>query len=399
MALRDRRSEREALDCLLKAVRSGESRALVVRGEPGVGKTALLEHLVDRASGCRVARASGVQSEMELPFAGLHQLCAPMLDQLAHLPGPQRDALATTFGLSNGDPPGRLLVGLAVLGLLAEVAREQPLVCVVDDVQWLDRASAQALMFAARRLGAESVAMVFASREPSEQQQSDEEESTGLQELVVGGLPDEDARALLGSALPGLVDQRVLDRIVGEARGNPLALLELPRGMTPAELTGGFGLPATMALPKRIEESFRRQLAPLPADSRELLVIAAAEPLGDPVLIWRAASWLGISHEAAAPAVAAGLIEIGAQVRFRHPLLRSAVHLAATVEEWQYAHRALAEVIDPDTDPDRRAWHRAQAAGGPDETSPQTSSVRRRGPNPGRACRSTAAAFLERAAT
>ncbi|WP_433297615.1 helix-turn-helix transcriptional regulator [Pseudonocardia sp. CA-142604] len=396
MALRDRRSECEALDRLLKAVRSGESRALVVRGEPGVGKTALLEHLVERASGCRVARASGVQSEMELPFAGLHQLCAPMLDELAHLPGPQREALTITFGLSNGDPPGRLLVGLAVLGLLAEVAREQPLVCVVDDVQWLDRASAQALMFAARRLGAESVAMVFASREPGEEQESDEEESTGLQELVVGGLPDEDARALLGSALPGPVDARVLDRIVGEARGNPLALLELPRGLTPAELTGGFGLPTTMPLPKRIEESFRRQLAPLPADSRELLVIAAAEPLGDPVLIWRAAQWLGIGHEAAAPATTAGLIEIGAQVRFRHPLLRSAVHRAATVEEWRYAHRALAESIDPDTDPDRRAWHRAQAAAGPDEDV-AAELERSAGRAQSRGGRVAAAAFLERA--
>jgi DNA-binding CsgD family transcriptional regulator len=397
VALRDRRSECEALDRVLEAVRSGESRALVVRGEPGVGKTALLEHLVERASGCRVVRASGVQSEMELPFAGLHQLCAPMLDQLAHLPGPQREALTTIFGLSNGDPPGRLLVGLAVLGLLAEVAREQPLVCVVDDVQWLDHASAQALMFAARRLGAESVAMVFASRDRGEEQESDEEEATGLQELVVGGLPDEDARALLRSALPGPVDERVLDRIVGEANGNPLALLELPRGLTPAELTGGFGLPTTMALPRRIEESFRRQLAPLPADSRELLVIAAAEPLGDPVLIWRAAQWLGIRHEAAAPAVAAGLIEIGTQVRFRHPLLRSAVHRAASVEEWQYAHRALAEAIDPDTDPDRRAWHRAQAAAGPDEDV-AAELERSAGRAQSRGGRIAAAAFLERAA-
>ena len=396
MALRDRRSECEALDRLLKAVRAGESRALVVRGEPGVGKTALLEYLVERSSHCRVVRAAGVQSEMELPFAGLHQLCAPMLDQLDQLPGPQRDALATTFGLSNGDPPGRLLVGLAALGLLAEVAREQPLVCVVDDVQWLDRASAQVLLFAARRLDAESVAMVFASREPSEEQQS-EEESTGLPELVVGGLPAEDARALLGSALSGPVDERVLDRIVGETRGNPLALLELPRGLTPAELTGGFGLPTTMALPKRIEESFRRQLAPLPADSRELLVIAAAEPLGDPVLIWRAAQWLGIGHEAAAPAVAAGLVEIGAQVRFRHPLLRSAVHRAASVQEWQYAHRALAEAIDPDTDPDRRAWHRAQAAAGPDEDV-AAELERSAGRAQSRGGRAAAAAFMERAA-
>jgi len=334
---------------------------------------------------------------MELPFAGLHQLCAPMLDQLDQLAGPQREALAITFGLSNGDPPGRLLVGLAALGLLAEVARDQPLVCVVDDVQWLDRASAQVLMFAARRLGAESVGMIFASREPGAEQQSDEQESTGLQELVVGGLPAEDARALLGSVLPGPVDERVLDRIVGETHGNPLALLELPRGLTAAELTGGFGLPGTMALPRRIEDSFRRQLAPLPADTRELLVIAAAEPLGDPVLLWGAARRLGIGHEAAAPAVTAGLIEIGAQVRFRHSLLRSAVHRAATVEEWQYAHRALAEAIDPETDPDRRAWHRAQAASGPDEDV-AAELERSAGRAQSRGGRTAAAAFLERAA-
>ena len=388
--LRDRRNECDELDRLLEAVRSGESRALLVRGEPGVGKTALLDYLVERSSHCRVERTAGVQSEMELPFAGLHQLCSPMLDRREELPGPQRDALATTFGLSNGDPPERLLVGLAVLGLLAEVAREQPLVCVVDDVQWLDRASAQALMFAARRLGTESVAMVFASREPG-----DEQESTGLHELVVGGLPDEDARALLGSALPGPVDERVLDRIVGETRGNPLALLELPRGLTPAELTGGFGQPTTMALPKRIEESFRRQLAPLPADTRRLLVIAAAEPLGDPVLVWRAAGRLGIGHEA--NGAAAGLLSIGFQVRFRHPLLRSSIHRAATVEEWQNAHRALAEAIDPYIDPDRRAWHRAQAAPGPDEDV-ATDLERSAGRAQARGGLAAAAAFLERAA-
>ncbi|WP_433297609.1 AAA family ATPase [Pseudonocardia sp. CA-142604] len=388
--LRDRRSECDELDRLLEAVRSGESRALLVRGEPGVGKTALLDYLVERSSHCRVERTAGVQSEMELPFAGLHQLCFPMLDRREKLPGPQRDALATTFGLSNGRPPERLLVGLAVLGLLAEVAREKPLVCVVDDVQWLDRASAQALMFAARRLGAESVAMVFASRP-----QRGEQESTGLHELVVGGLPDQDARALLGSVLPGPVDERVLARIVGETGGNPLALLELPRGLTPAELTGGFGLPTTTALPKRIEESFHRQLAPLPADTRRLLVIAAAEPLGDPVLVWRAAGRLGVGHEA--NGAAGGLLSIGFQVRFRHPLLRSAIHRAASVEEWQNAHRALAESIDPDVDPDRRAWHRAQAAAKPDEDV-AADLERSAGRAQARGGLAAAAAFLERAA-
>jgi DNA-binding CsgD family transcriptional regulator/tetratricopeptide (TPR) repeat protein len=388
--VRDRRSESEALDRLLEAARSGESRALVVRGEPGVGKTVLLNFLVERAAGCRVVRAAGIQSEMELPFAGLHQLCGPMLDELERLPGPQRDALATTFGLTAGNPPADLLVGLAVLGLFAEVARERPLVCVIDDVQWLDRASAQALMFAARRLGSESVVMVFAAREHGEEQ-----ESAGVPELVLGGLPDEDARALLSSTLPWPVDERVLERIVTETRGNPLALLELPRGLTPAELTGGFGLPSKAALPKRIEESFRRQLALLPADTRGLLVVAAAEPLGDPVLVWRAARRLAIGHESAK--AAAGLLSIGARVRFRHPLLRSTIHRAATVEEWQSVHRALAEAIDPEVDPDRRAWHRAQAASRPDEdvAADLERSARRARARGGLAA---AAAFLERAA-
>jgi DNA-binding CsgD family transcriptional regulator len=390
--LRDRRSEREALDQLLEAGRSGESRALVVRGAPGVGKTALLDYLVEQASGLRVARAAGVQSEMELPFAGLHQLCGPMLDRLECLPGPQRNALATTFGLSLGDPSGGLLVGLAVLGLLAEVARERPLVCVVDDLQWLDRASVQALMFAARRLDAESVVMVFGSREPGEEQ-----EATGLPELVVGGLPDGDARALLSTVLPGPVDERVLDRIVGETRGNPLALLELPRGLTPVELTGGFGPAGEMALPKRIEESFRRQVEPLPADTRRLLLIAAAEPFGDPVLVWRAAERLGINGESAAPAAAAGLVEIGARVRFRHPLLRSAIHRAASAEDLRTAHRALAEAIDPDADPDYRAWHRAAATAGPDDDV-AVDLERSAGRAQARGGRAAAAALLERAA-
>jgi DNA-binding CsgD family transcriptional regulator len=394
--LRGRRSECEVLDRLLEAARSGESRALVVRGEPGVGKTALLDYLAERSSNCRVTRAAGVQSEMELPFAGLHQLCAPMLDRLERLPEPQRNALAVTFGLSAGEPSGRLLVCLSVLGLLAEVARERPLVCVVDDVQWLDRASTQVLKFAARRLVAESVAMVFATREPDEGNESEEQELTDLPELAVTGLSDEEARALLSSTLAGPVDDQVLDRLVAETRGNPLALLELPRGLSSAELAGGFGLPTTAALPKRIEESFRRQVAPLPADTRQLLVIAAAEPLGDPVLLWDAAQKLGIGQGAEAPAATAGLLSVGARVRFRHPLLRSAIHRAATVEQWRAAHRALAEAIDADTDPDRRAWHRAQATSGLDEdvaADLERSAERARA----RGGLAAAAAFLERA--
>jgi DNA-binding CsgD family transcriptional regulator len=387
--LRNRHAECEVLDRLLMAVRAGQSRALVVRGEPGVGKTALLEYLAAQASDCRVERAAGVQSEMEVAFAGLHQLCAPMLNRLGRLPDPQRDALGITFGLVAGRAPDRLLVGLAVLGLLAEVAREQPLVCVIDDAQWLDRASAQVFAFVARRLVAESVALVFGSRGVAE-----DGPSTGLPEVVVAGLSDVDARELLRSALPGLVDERVRDRIIAETRGNPLALLELPRGLTLAELTCGFGSAAP--LPRRIEESFHRQLTPLPADTRMLLLVAAAEPLDDPLLVWRATELLGIKPEAAGPATAAGLFEIGTRARFRHPLLRSTIYRTALVEERRIAHRALAEAIDPDADPDRRAWHRAQAASGPDEDV-AADLERSAGRARARGGLAAAAAFLERA--
>ncbi len=363
--LTDRRAERDALDRLVDAVRSGESRTLVVRGDPGVGKSALLGYLTRRASGCRVARAAGVQSEMELAFAGLHQLCAPMLDHAEHLPAPQRDALRVALGLSAGPPPDRFLVGLAVLGLLSEVASGQPLICVIDDEQWLDQASAQALGFAARRLAADAVGLVFAARPPTDEWTTGE--LAGLPELAVTGLRDDHARALLDSVLPGPLDAQVRDLIVAETHGNPLALLELPRGLTPAELAGGFGLPGAAALPGRIEESFRRQLAALPVPARQLLLLAAADPSGDRALVARAAERLGIPAQAVVAAQDAGLLELGAQIRFRHPLLRSAAYRAASVPDRQATHAALAAATDPATDPDRRAWHRAQAAPGPDE--------------------------------
>jgi hypothetical protein len=385
-----RRRESRALDGFVDAVRAGQSRVIVIRGEPGVGKTALLEYFVERATGCRVARAAGVQGEMELAFAGLHQLCAPMLDRLDRLPGPQRDALRTAFGVSAGAPPDRFLVGLAVLSLLAEVSGERPLVCLVDDAQWLDRESAQALAFVARRLLAESVAVVFAVREGV-----DETELTGLPEMVIPGLGDRDARALL--AIRGRLDERVRDRIVAEARGNPLALLELPRAMTPAELAGGYGRLDAPGLAGRIEESFRRRLDPLPAQTRCLVLIAAAEPIGDPVLLWRAAARLGIGADAATPATAAGVFELGARVRFRHPLVRSAVYRVASHEERRTVHRALAEATDPGVDPDRRAWHRANAASGPDEDV--ASEVERSADRAlARGGLAAAAVFLERSA-
>jgi DNA-binding CsgD family transcriptional regulator len=389
VVLQDRRSECRTLERLLEGVRAGRSVALVVRGEPGVGKTALLEYLVDRASGCRVVRAAGVQSEMELPFAVLHQLSAPMLDRLERLPGPQRDALGVAFGLNGGDAPDRFLIGLAVLGLLSEVAEEQPLVCVVDDAQWLDRASAQVLAFVARRLVAESVSLVFAVREPGE-------ELTGLPELQVEGLAEGDARALLESVIRGPLDERVRDRIVAETHGNPLALLELPRGLSSVELAGGFGLPDAPALSGRIEDSFRQRVQRLPAATRRLLLVAAAEPVGEPRLVGRAAERLEVGLDDAEPAVAAGLFEFGAQVRFRHPLVRSAVYRAASPEDRRSAHRALADATDPEVDPDRRAWHRAHATSGPDEDV-AAELARSAGRAQARGGLAAAAAFLERA--
>src|SRR5580704_13439161 len=353
--LLDRLPERAALGQLLDAARAGRSGVLVTRGEPGVGKTALLDWAVESAAGLRVARVAGVESEMELAFAALQQACAPMLDKLAGLPDPQRAALGVAFGLETGAAPDRFLVGLAALSLLSEVAEQQPLLCVIDDAQWLDRASAQTLAFVARRLLAEPVALVFAAREPGE-------EYRGLPRLPVGGLGEGDARELLSSVIGGPLDERVRDRIVAETGGNPLALLELPQGVPGfPDAPGGPGLPG------RIEESFRRRLEVLPAATQLLMLVAAAEPAGEPALVWRAAERLGIGAGAVAPAADAGLLTIGERVTFRHPLVRSAVYRAASPAERRAAHRALAGATDPQADPDRRAWHRAQAAPGPDE--------------------------------
>ena len=389
-ALRGRSGEVSALDHVIEAARAGESRVLVIRGEPGVGKTALLDYLAGQASGCRVVRALGVQSEMELAFAGLHQLCAPMLSRLDRLPVPQREALRTAFGLAAGPAPDRFLVGLAVLSLLSEAAAERPLMCLVDDQQWLDSASAQALGFVARRLAAESVVLVFAARDPGD-------ELAGLPELAVEGLADGDARALLDSVLAGPLDARVRDQIVAETRGNPLALLELPRGLTPAQLAGGFGLAGARPLSGRIEESFLRQIQALPPQARRLLQLAAADPSGDMSLVWRAAGLLGIPVQAGAPAVEAELAEFSPRVRFRHPLVRSAAYRSASVQDRREVHRVLAEVTDPRLDPDRRAWHRAEAAPGPDEEV-ATELERSAGRAQSRGGLAAAAAFMEHAA-
>jgi DNA-binding CsgD family transcriptional regulator len=388
--LTDRRSERGVLDRFVDQVRAGEGRALVVRGEPGVGETVLLDYLAGQASGCRVARVAGVQSEIELAFAGLHQLCTPMLDHAEPLPAPQREALRTAFGLAAGPPPDKFLIGLAVLGLLSEAAAERPLICVVDDQQWLDLASAQALGFAARRLAADPVGMVFAARVPGD-------DLTGLPELVIEGLSEGDARALLESVLSAPLDARVREQIIADTHGNPLALLELPRGLTAAQLAGGFGLPGAGPLDGRIEDSFGRQLDALPAQTRRLVQLVAADPSGDAALVWRAAGRLGLDAAAAGPAAEAGLVEFAGRVQFRHPLARSAAYRSAALAERQQLHAALAEATDPGRDPDRRAWHLAQATPGHDEDV-AAELERSAGRAQARGGVAAAAAFLERAA-
>ena len=361
--LRGRHRELAVLDDLLRKARAGTSGVLLLRGEPGIGKTALLDYVGGRAEAFRVDRVCGVQSEMELPFAGLHLLFGPLLDRFDHLPGPQREALEVALGVRDGRAPDRLLVGLAVLSLMADLAEEQPLACLVDDAQWLDQSSLQALAFAARRLVADRVAVVFCVR-----QGIDVPELAGLPELTVTRLRDPDARALLASAVHGRLDPSVADRVVAETRGNPLAILQFPRRVSPADLAGGFVLPSAVGpLPHRIEDGFRGQIQSLPPGTRRLLLTAAADPTGDVTLLWRAAASQGIGTDAAAPAESADLVEFGAQVQFRHPLVRSATYRCGTPDERRTVHQALAAATDPQTDPDRRAWHRAQAATGPDD--------------------------------
>jgi DNA-binding CsgD family transcriptional regulator len=379
------------LDRFVEAIVAGRSQSLVMLGEPGIGKSALLRYLEARSSECRLAFVTGVQSEMELAFAGLHQLLVPMLDEIEQLPSPQCEALRTALGIGSGSTPDRFLVSLAVLSLLSNVAEEQPLVCLIDDEQWLDRVSVQVLAFVARRLDAESVGLVFACRTRSE-------ELVGLAGLNVEALRENDARALLNSVLAGPLDSRVRDRIVCEARGNPLGLLELPRSVTPAELAGGFGLPRTAQPAARMEAAFERRIGALPPETLRLLQIAAAEPVGDPTLLWRAAKLMGIGDQAATSAVEDGLIEIGTRVLFRHPLVRSVAYRSASPQARRDVHRVLGEATDAQMDPDRRAWHRAQAANNHDEetASELELSADRALERGGLAA---AAAFMERAAT
>ena len=385
--LRGRARECALLDELVAAVRAGESRSLILRGEAGIGKTALLEYLIESASELTVVRAVGVESDMELAYASLHQLCAPLLERRELLPAPQREALETVFGLTSGTAPDRFLVGLGVLSLLSEVAEERPVLCVIDDAQWLDQASALTLAFVARRLLAEPVGLVFSAREPGE-------ELRHLPDLEVPGLVNGDARALLSSAMRFALDARVRDRIIAETRGNPLALLELPRGLTPTEVAGGFGIPDAPELSRLIETSFLRRLENLPEDTRRLLLVAAADPVGDPLLLQRACDRLGITLFAVD--ATDGLLAVHEHVTFRHPLARSAVYRSAGEPERRAAHLALAQATDRSADPDRRAWHLAAAASGPDEDVArelELSADRAKA----RGGQAAAAAFLQRA--
>ena len=382
-----REQEFTLLDELVSSVRQGESRSLVLRGEAGIGKTALLEYLIESASDFQVAQATGVESEMELAFASLHQLCGTMLDRLERLPDPQHDALRIVFGLSAGPAPDRFLVGLAVLSLMSEFAEERPLLCVVDDAQWLDQATALTLAFVARRLLAEPVGLVFAAREPGEELQH-------VPDLEVRRLMNGDARALLSSTVRFALDERVRETILAETRGNPLALLELPRGLTPTQLAGGFGMPEARDLSKRIENTYAQRLEALPEYARRLLLVAAAEPVGDPLLLQRACDRLGIALSAVD--ATDGLLAVQERVTFRHPLARSAAYRSAAGPERRAAHLALAQVTDRNVDADRRAWHLAAAAAGPDEDVArelELSADRAKA----RGGQAAAAAFLQRA--
>jgi DNA-binding CsgD family transcriptional regulator len=361
-----RTGELEILGRLIANARGGHSAVLVVRGEPGIGKTELLRQLIAEASGFGVARVAGVESEMELPFAGLYQLCAPMLGRLGSLAEPQRRALDVAFGLASGESPDRFMVALAVLSLLTEASEEQPILCVVDDAQWLDQASAQVLGFVGRRLLAEPAALVFAVRTPADGDPAPDH-LEGLPELRLGGLDEESARALLATVIQGPLDDLVRDRILAETHGHPLALLELYQGRSAADLAGGFALPDAGDLPRRIEDQYAARLGELPAEVQRLVLLAAADPVGDPALIFRAARVLGLDAGTVNLAAAAGLLELGENVHFRHPLVRSAAYRAAAADDRRAVHEALADVTDPLADPDRRAWHRAHATAGPDE--------------------------------
>jgi len=390
-AFRGRKHERAVLDGMIDGLRTGESSVLVMRGEAGMGKTALLQYCARGASRCRVAQISGVEFELEMPFAALQQLCGPMLEKVDVLPAPQRQALAVAFGLTTGSPPDRFVVGLAVLGLLAEVASELPLLCLVDDAQWLDQSTREVLAFVGRRLHAEAVMLVFAVRDSSEDDVLD-----SLPALTIEGLEPEDAAALITAAVPGHLDERVRDRLVAETQGSPLRLLELPREMSSAELAGGFRTPRALTSHGQLEEHYAQRIRALPEATQRLLLLAAADPTGDASLLWLAAQNLGIPRSSAVAHESEELLEIGSRVRFCHPVVRSAAYASGSLDARRSAHLALADAIDPERDLQRRVWHLAAAATGPDDgvasQLERTAAIAQ-----SRAGLAAAAAFLERA--
>jgi DNA-binding CsgD family transcriptional regulator len=391
--LLDRTAETGALEGVQAAVRDGLSGVLVLRGEAGVGKTALLDWAAEQAGDMQVARVAGAEAEMDMGFAGLHQLLVPFMAGLEGLPAPQQQALKSAFGLVAGPPPDRFLVGLAALTVLTDAAAARPVLCLIDDVQWLDRVSIEVLGFVARRLYADRVGMVFAARQGEEQALI----LAGLPELTVGGLAEEAARELLARSAGTEVDRQVGWRIVADTAGNPLALVELAAELTAAELSGTEPLDWPLRFRGRLEELYRSRMRALPGGTQTLMLLAAADPTGEPALIWNAARNLGVDPGAAEAAGAERLVSWEPRVRFRHPLIRSAAYYAFPAAERRGAHQALAMVTDPEADPDRRAWHLAEAADGPDEqvaAELERSADRARG----RGGWGSGAAFLERAA-
>jgi DNA-binding CsgD family transcriptional regulator len=362
--LLDRELERGQIDRVLGVARHGRSAALVLQGEPGTGKTTLLDYAAESGEDFQIVRLLGIESEAELGFAALHQLLLPFQAGLRSLPAPQRDALGGALGLRRADSPDRFLLALAALTMLARAATKRPLLCIVDDAQWLDRESAGIMGFIARRVSADAIAMLFAVRGPSERAADLE----GIPWVQIGGLPPEEAGQLLASAVASRVERGVSERVIAQTGGNPLGLIELGGELSREQLAGDSSLPELLPVGAILRARYLRQIRRMPGETQVLLLAAAADPTGDPALLWRAGEFLGFGVRAAAPAEAEELLRFSPLVRFRHPLIRSAVYHGAALAERVRVHEALARATDPQAAADLRAWHRAEAAIGPDES-------------------------------